>query len=120
MNSLKNQPLGQRLRNAVAGLAHALSGERSLRLQALAFLSVLVVLAVLRPGALWFALVLVAGGSVLTAEMFNTALEALSDHLHPAVHPRIRVVKDCAAAAVLIAALTAVGVGIALLLHLAA
>ena len=35
------------------------------------------------------------------AEMFNTALEHLVDHLHPEIHPRIGVVKDCAAAGVL-------------------
>lgn len=118
MSALKNQPLALRLRNAAAGLAYALSSERSLRLQVLAFLAVLATMLILRPGAMWFALVMVAGGSVLTAEVFNTALEALSDHLHPTVHPRIRVVKDCAAAAVLIAALTAAGVGVALLVHL--
>jgi len=118
MSVLKNQPLTRRVRNAVAGIAHALSGERSLRLQGLALLGVLATLAVLQPGAVWFALVLVAGGAVLSAELMNTALEALSDHLHPAIHPRIRVVKDCAAAAVLVAALAAVGVGLAQVLHL--
>ena len=118
MSVLKNQPFTRRVRNAAAGIAHALSGERSLRLQGLALLGVLATLAVLQPGAVWFALVLVAGGSVLSAELMNTALEALCDHLHPSLHPRIRVVKDCAAAAVLVAALAAIGVGLALVLHL--
>jgi undecaprenol kinase len=117
MSALKNQPLSRRARNAAAGIAHALSTERSLRLQAMALLGVLVVLAVLRPGALWFAVVVAASGSVLSAELFNTALETLTDHLHPDLHPQIRVVKDCAAAAVLIAALAATGVAIALAVH---
>jgi undecaprenol kinase len=51
--------------------------------------------------------------------LFNTALEHLADHLHPETHPQIQIVKDCAAAAVLVAACTAVGVGIALIVHLA-
>jgi diacylglycerol kinase len=119
MTHLKNQSFAQRLRNAGLGLAHALSTEQSLRLQGGAFVLVVAALLVLRPGAEWTALVLLACGGVLTAELFNTALEALADHLHPEVHERIRVVKDCAAAAVLVAALAAVGVAVALAVHLA-
>jgi undecaprenol kinase len=50
--------------------------------------------------------------------MFNTAIEHLADHLHPEIHPHIRTVKDCAAAAVLIASLGAVAVAVALVIHL--
>ena len=73
---------------------------------------------ILQPGPLWWALVMLASAGVLAAELFNTAIEHLADHLHPEVHPRIRVVKDCAAAAVLVAAVGAVTVGIALVVHL--
>jgi undecaprenol kinase len=55
---------------------------------------------------------------VIAAELFNTALEHLVDHLHPETHPRIRIVKDCAAAAVLITVCGALVVGLALGLHL--
>src|ERR1039458_3870607 len=51
--------------------------------------------------ALWWALVIIASAAVLAAELFNTAIERLADHLHPEMHPEIRIVKDCAAAAVL-------------------
>ena len=61
---------------------------------------------------------ILAASGVLAAEMFNTAIERLSDHLHPDQHPEIRVVKDCAAAGVLIVSAGAVGVGIALLIAL--
>ena len=70
--------------------------------------------------SLWWALVVLASAGVLAAELFNTAVEHLADHLHPEVHPSIRVVKDCAAAAVLVASLGAVGVGVALVVHLLA
>ena len=120
MTTLKNQTLLARMANALAGLGHAVASERSLRFQLLVFTLMLVVLAIVRPGALWTALVLLASGAVLAAELFNTALEALSDLLHPAQHPQIKIVKDCAAAAVLIASLAAVGVGVALAIHLIA
>jgi len=54
---------------------------------------------------------------VLAAELFNTAIELLADELHPHDSPRIRIVKDCAAAAVLVTVLGALIVGAALLLH---
>jgi diacylglycerol kinase (ATP) len=55
---------------------------------------------------------------VLAAELLNTAVEHLADHLHPELHPHIKAVKDCAAAAVLIASLGALAVAIALLCEL--
>ncbi len=51
-------------------------------------------------------------GLVLTAETFNTAIEKLADHLHPQKHPAIGLVKDIAAGAVLIIAITAVIIGL--------
>jgi len=114
----KNQPFHRRLRFALAGLTHALRAEQSVKSQIAVFVLVIVAMLWLRPGALWWALVLLASAVVLTTELLNTAIEHLADHLHPDVHPRIRVVKDCAAAAVLIAVLGAIGVGAALAVHL--
>lgn len=74
----------------------------------------------LHPGPFWWALVMLASAGVFAAELFNTAVEELADHLHPEIHPNIRVVKDCAAAAVLVASLGAAGVGVALAVHLVA
>ncbi len=118
MKTGKNQPFSGRLRFALAGIAHALRSERSLRTQSAAFVAVLGVLAIVRPAPLWWALVILASSAVLAAELFNTAIERLSDHLHPDLHPQIQVVKDCAAAGVLIVSAGAVGVAIALLIEL--
>jgi undecaprenol kinase len=118
MTDHKNQKFFLRLRFALTGLMHAVRAENSFRFQAGAFILVVLGLLVLQPEPLWWALVLLASASVLAAELFNTAIEHLADHLHPQVHPSIRVVKDCAAAAVLVAVLGAVAVGVALILHL--
>jgi undecaprenol kinase len=118
MNDHKNQPLLTRLRFACAGIAHGLRSERSLRTQALALLAVLLLLAIARPAPVWWAIVILACSSVLAAELFNTAVERLADHLHPDIHPEIRIVKDCAAASVLLSSVGAVGVAIALLIEL--
>ncbi len=110
----KNLPFLQRLRFALAGIAHALSSERSVKTQALVLALVLIVLLYLRPAPIWWALVGLASAGVLAAELLNTALEHLADHLHPEQHPQIRIVKDCAAGAVLLAVAGAGAVAAAL------
>lgn len=114
----KNQRFVRRVRFAVAGLGAAWRFEHSFRYQCAALVCVLVVLVRMRVEPMWWALVTLTCCAVITAELFNTALEHLADHLHPDIHPRIRIVKDCAAAAVLVAALGALGVGAALTVHL--
>lgn len=118
MGTQKNQSFLTRLRFAASGVAQGLRTERSLRTQMLVLPLVLIVLGFLRVAPLWWALVILAASAVLAAELFNTALERLADHLHPEVHPEIRIMKDCAAGGVLISSVGAVGVGIALLIAL--
>ena len=114
----KNLAFARRLRFALAGLGHALSSERSIKTQAVFFVLVVIALLVLRPAPVWWALVMLASCAVLAAELFNTAVEHLADHLHPELHPAIRVVKDCAAAGVLLTVVGAVAVGVALAVEL--
>ena len=89
-----------------------------MRLQALALAAVVAALLWLRPAAIWWALALFAASTVLAAELLNTAVEQLADALHPAQSTAIRIVKDCAAAAVLIAVLGALAVAAAFIVHL--
>jgi diacylglycerol kinase (ATP) len=118
MHEHKNQPFIRRLRFALAGLLIAWRSERSFRFQLFALIVVILGCASLRLEPAWWAIVLLTSALVISAELFNTALEHLADHLHPEIHPRIRIVKDCAAAAVLMASCGAIAVGIALILHL--
>jgi undecaprenol kinase len=114
----RNQPFRARLGFALQGIAHAIATQASLRSQLWVALAVLVLLCVLRPEPVWWALVGLATALVLAAELFNTAVEELADVVHPDENAGIRVVKDCAAAAVLMSVLGALAVGAALLLHL--
>jgi undecaprenol kinase len=118
MHVQKNQPLLSRLRFALTGLAEGFRTEHSLKFQAAALAVMIIVLIAARPEPLWWALVALTSSAVIAAELFNTALECLADHLHPDHHTQIRIAKDCAAAAVLVAALGALAVAAALLVHL--
>lgn len=97
---------------AIRGLRGALVSQRHLRFHVGA---ALVVAAAgigleITPGD-WGLLVL-AIGLVLVAELVNTAIETLVDLVEPRQHPVAGKAKDIAAGAVLVAAATAVVIGI--------
>jgi diacylglycerol kinase (ATP) len=110
---MKNQRFHQRLGYALNGIASALRTEASFRQQCIATLCVILVLAWRRPPMMWWAFLLIMCGMVLAAELFNSALEAALDHLHPELHPAIRIAKDCAAGAVLLLSITSTCVFVA-------
>lgn len=59
----------------------------------------------------WFILIF-AIGSVITAEVMNTAVELVVDLVEPNFHPLAGMAKDVAAGAVLVAAIQSVVIGI--------
>jgi diacylglycerol kinase (ATP) len=59
-------------------------------------------------------------GLVLVTELINTALEAALDGLHPEQAHFVKLAKDCAAGAALVASMTAVVVAMALFAELLA
>lgn len=61
------------------------------------------------------ALILALGVLILAAELFNTAIEEIVDHIMPGTHPFAKKAKDCGSAAV---ALTAIAGGLAWLVIL--
>lgn len=114
-HSLKNRPFRDRFGFALSGILHTLRSENSFRVHVLATCAVLIALIALRPRPIWWAILLLTVSLVLGAELINTALEHLVDHLHPEQHPRIKLVKDCAAGAVLIFSIGALCVAVAFL-----
>jgi diacylglycerol kinase (ATP) len=111
---MKNRPLVARLGFALAGIRACWRTERSFRTHivcaALAFAALLAI----RPAPVWWALVGLAVALVLALELVNSALERLIDHLHPAIHPEIKLVKDMAAGGVLVISLGALAVAASL------
>ncbi|MES2755862.1 MAG: diacylglycerol kinase [Pseudomonadota bacterium] len=112
---MKNQRFYHRLGFAIHGIRSALNTEASFRQQCVAALVVVAVLAWRQPPPLWWALLLAMCAMVLAAELFNSALEAALDHLHPELHPAVGIAKDCAAGAVLLLSVASVGVFVAFL-----
>ncbi len=109
---MRNRTLVESFRCAFAGLAYAVRTQRNLRLHLLAGVLVLGVGAWLRLEAEKGALLLVAVAAVVIAEVLNTALETVIDLISPGYHPLAGTAKNLAAAAVVLAALFAAGLGV--------
>lgn len=114
---MKGQGFLRRFGYARCGIAVAFRRERSMRTHGVAVVAVAIFLSLTGAPAVWWALIGLAVGLVLVAEMANTAIETLADRLHPGQHPEIGVVKDVAAGAVLVATIVAIVVGVAYLLR---
>jgi diacylglycerol kinase len=112
---MKNRSFNERLVFALNGLGTAWLRESSFRVQTgLAACAVFVLIA-LQPPLVWWAVVTITIALVLAIELVNSAFEALVDHLHPDIHPEIRIIKDMAAGSVLLSAAGAIVVGLLLL-----
>lgn len=95
-------------RFAFAGIASFVRSEHNawIHLAAAAGAIILGWLVKIRAGE-WIAIILCMA-MVIAAEIINTAIEKIMDHLSPARHPAVKTIKDLAAAAVLVTALAAI------------
>jgi diacylglycerol kinase len=100
--------------HAFAGIGHALRTQVNMRVHVAITIGVVIAGVGVELNAVEWAVIAVTIGVVWQAELFNTALEAIVDKVSPEFHALAKVAKDCAAAAVLVTAICAVGVGVAL------
>jgi diacylglycerol kinase (ATP) len=98
-------------RFAFSGIAGFFNKEHNSWLHLLATVFVLPLVLILPCNKTEIVLILLATGFVWAAELFNTAIEKLADFVTTENRPEIKFIKDVAAAAVLIAALTAFTIG---------
>jgi diacylglycerol kinase (ATP) len=113
------QPEKFSIRSRIKSFSYAISGirqfiwrEHNARIHAAATVGVVIaafILGVSRVEAIALALVI---SGVWITEMLNTCLERMADMIHPEPHPTIKFIKDLAAGAVLMAAITAIIVGL--------
>ena len=103
------------IRHALSGWKFVLKTQKNAWVHSLAAISVVILgLWLNLPARDWAVLVLTIA-MVFTAEFINTAIEAIVDLASPGKHPLAKVGKDVGAAAVLVAALSAVLIGLLIL-----
>lgn len=100
-------------RYAFEGIAYVLRTQRNARVHLAVACAVVVAAALLRVSAIEWAILVLTMGVVFSAEMINSVAELAVDLLTERYHPMAKVAKDVSAGAVLLAALAAVGVGVA-------
>ena len=99
-------------RYAIAGILKFVRQEHNARIHAVATVAVIIAGIIFHVSYLEAATLAVVTGGVWITEMLNTCMERMADVVHPAVHPTIKFIKDLAAGAVLVAAITAVVVAL--------
>jgi diacylglycerol kinase len=93
---------------AFQGLSVLIKSERNFRFHLFAFLCVSIAGFYFQIEKTEWLAILIISSIILTAEAINSAIEKLCNHLHPEIHPSIKSVKDIAAAAVLLSAISAI------------
>jgi undecaprenol kinase len=97
---------------AAEGIRYAMTTQRNMKVHGVAALLVVLAAIVLGVSSIQWLFLLLSITLVLTAELFNTALEAVVDLVSLDIHPLAKAAKDTAAGAVLLTAAFAVIVGI--------
>lgn len=106
----------QSFRHAFAGLWYVLRTQRNAWIHAAITTSVIFLGLWIELDRYDWAIIMIAICFVWLAEIINTALEAITDLASPEQHPLARVGKDVGAGAVLLASITAIILGLLILL----
>ncbi|QJT09362.1 diacylglycerol kinase [Oceanidesulfovibrio marinus] len=101
---------------ALSGIVHTYRSERNMRTHTAILAVILLAALVLGVSRVELAVILAIAALVLCLELANTAVENLADVVSPERDPRIGIVKDCMAGAVMLAACFSVAIGVIIFL----
>ncbi|MBL1220468.1 diacylglycerol kinase family protein [Chryseobacterium sp. L7] len=109
---MRKPPIYKSFINALRGILLMAKTERNFQIELAAFFINLFLIFYFKLSTVDAALILMASLSVLSAEIFNTAIEKVCDIIQPDFDKRIGFIKDIAAGAVLVMVVGSVIVGI--------
>ena len=101
---------------AIEGFLHALVTQRNLRIH-LYIATFIIILGILYCSYLEILVLIITISLVFLAEMFNTAAELMVDLAADSIHPLAKKIKDVAAGAVLLTAISAAVIGYLIFSH---
>lgn len=101
---------------AFQGIFHLIKNERNFKIQFGVFILVLILSCLLGISKIEFIIVLICSMIVLSMEGINTSIERLCDEKDPSFNPKIKIIKDVAAGAVLISSLFSIVIGLLIFL----
>lgn len=94
----------KRFKYAFEGIWHALLNEANFRVQLVFALLVTIAGFYFKLTGVEWSVLILGMGMLLTAEMANTTIEAIMDHMTPEYDERVKIIKDLSAGFVLIMA----------------
>ena len=100
----------------IKGLRYAYKNEQNLFVDVIVALIVVALGIIFKISSFEWALITITLGLVISAELFNTAIEAVVDLVTEKYHPLAKVAKDTSAAAVFVLAIVAVVEGLIIFL----
>jgi diacylglycerol kinase (ATP) len=109
---MQKPPLHKSFLDAFRGVFMMIKTERNFQIELLAFFVNLFLIFYFRLDNTDAALVFIASFAVLSAEIFNTAIEKICDIIQPDFDKRIGFIKDISAGAVVLTAIASVIVGV--------
>ena len=96
---------------AIEGFISSFKTERNMKIHVLAMIIVIALGIFFKLNAIEWCFIAIAIATVISGELFNTAIETVVDMISPEKNPKAKLVKDIAAAAVLALAIGAAVVG---------
>ena len=96
---------------AIEGFISSFKTERNMKIHVLAMILVVALGFYLKLNLIEWCIITIIIALVLTAELFNTAIETIVDMVSPEKNPNAKLAKDISAAAVLVLAIGAVIIG---------
>lgn len=96
---------------AIEGIISSFKTERNMKIHVLAMTVVIALGFFFKLDKIEWCFIIIAIASVISAELFNTAIETVVDIVSPERNPKAKLVKDIAAGAVLVVAIGAAIIG---------
>ena len=96
---------------SIEGLKYAYKYEQSMMIHVIATILVICANIFFQVTGIEWLITILAIGMVLSAELFNTAIEAVVDLVTLEIHPLAKIAKDCGSAATFVLALMAAIIG---------
>ena len=100
---------------AWTGLQAAWRDEAGFRNHVFGAFAMATTLIVIQPDPIWWAVAFLSSAILVALELVNSAIERMIDHVDGRIHPEIKVIKDMAAAAVVVACVGVFLLGLAMI-----
>ena len=103
-------------KHAIDGIANTVSTERNLKIHIIIMFCVIALGFAVKLSQMEWIICIILFGLVISAEIFNTALEKTLDYINEDYDDKIKFIKDASAAAVLVIVISSVIIGLMIFL----